>query len=97
MSWRLSTERLARTSARRPWVVILAWLVGVVAAGLAVAALLGGALTSLRIVALAVPFPGAGLVAPIVYLTAVGRKVTAEVGGLCLARNGGVLTLVLGQ
>ena len=42
----LSTGGLARASARRPWIVIGAWVLTLVLSGLAAAFLLGGALTS---------------------------------------------------
>jgi putative drug exporter of the RND superfamily len=45
MARRFSTERMARASARHPWRVIGAWVAGLLAAGLSVAALMGGALT----------------------------------------------------
>jgi RND superfamily putative drug exporter len=43
---RLSTERLARACARRPWVTVAAWLLAVVLSMGVVAALLGSVLTS---------------------------------------------------
>jgi putative drug exporter of the RND superfamily len=45
MNRRFSTEGLARASARHPWRVIGAWVAGLLAAGLSIAALMGGALT----------------------------------------------------
>ena len=46
MSSILSTAKLARASARRPWLVVAAWVVVFVLSGLAAATMLGGALTS---------------------------------------------------
>jgi RND superfamily putative drug exporter len=42
----LSTERLARLSARRPWTVVLSWAALLVVAGLIIVAFLGSALTT---------------------------------------------------
>lgn len=41
----LSTERLARASAERPWIVIAAWAAVLVLAGVLIVTLLGDALT----------------------------------------------------
>jgi RND superfamily putative drug exporter len=46
MALRLSTEALARTSARHPWTVVGIWLVALLASGVTIATLLGGALTT---------------------------------------------------
>jgi putative drug exporter of the RND superfamily len=45
------TERLARASSGRPWTMIAIWSVIVVASGVAVVSLLGGALSSTRVLA----------------------------------------------